>query len=157
MLLREAEKPRNEQRIKADLFLEVYKSLHAIERHTPEVFERVTKRRYVDSMVGKYLRGVVDNVVGYRDVSKIARAESAGVDKRAAAPVILRLVKDDNYSIKQAFEDSVQEAYARRDLLAKVQTVTAKLADLRSGVEFDEETRGALEQLRAEITRLLRH
>jgi ParB family transcriptional regulator, chromosome partitioning protein len=51
MLVKEAEKPRSEQKIKADLFIEVYKSLHAIERHTPEVLRQVTKPRYIDAMV----------------------------------------------------------------------------------------------------------
>ena len=53
MLLKEAEKPRGEQRIKADLFIEVYKSLHTVERHVPEVFDKVEKAEYVDSMVTK--------------------------------------------------------------------------------------------------------
>src|SRR5262249_8304865 len=88
MLLKEAEKPRAEQRIKADLFIEIYKSLHAVERHAPEVLKAVSKPQYIDSMVQKYVRGVIDNVVAYREVSKIARAELAGVDKREAIPAL---------------------------------------------------------------------
>src|SRR5207249_5860228 len=45
LLLKEGEKPRTEQRIKADLFIEIYKSLHAIERHAPEVLDAVSKTR----------------------------------------------------------------------------------------------------------------
>lgn len=68
MLLEEAKKPRNQQRIKPDLFLETYKSMHTVERYTPEVFEQVSKLEFVDAMVDKYMSGVVDNVV------KIGRA-----------------------------------------------------------------------------------
>lgn len=78
MLLKEAEKPREEQRIKVDLFIEIYKSLHAVERHAPEVLDQVSKPQYVDSLVKKYLDGVVENVVAFREVSKIARAELTG-------------------------------------------------------------------------------
>src|SRR5713226_923645 len=155
ILLREAEKPRNEQRITADVFLEVYKSLHAIERYIPEAFEEITKPEYVDAMVNKYVTGVVDNVVAYREVSKIARAERAGADKRAAKPTILRLVKDGNYSIKQAFEDTVQTAYEQRDLLTKLRSLTDKLAAYKSRKRLEGEIRAALEQLRLEIDRLL--
>ncbi len=35
MLLKEAEKPRSQQKIKADLFIEVYKSMRAVERYVP--------------------------------------------------------------------------------------------------------------------------
>ena len=155
LLLKEAEKPRAEQRVKADLFIEVYKSLHAIERHAPEVLESVSQANYIDSMVQKYLDGVVDNVVGYREVSKIARAELAGVSKRDALPVLVRLVRNKNYSIKEAFQDTVQAAYERRDLLTKVNGLRTRLAETRAGSRLSTEMRDALEQLRSEINRLL--
>lgn len=157
LLLREAEKPRPEQKIKADLFIEVYKSLHAIERHAPEVLETVSKSNYIDSMVQKYLDGVVDNVVGYREVSKIARAELAGVSKRDAIPVLVKLVRNKNYSIQAAFQDTVQAAYERRDLLTKITALSERLATIRTGSPLSAEMRHALEQLGSEIDRLLGH
>jgi len=156
MLLKEAEKPRNQQRIKADLFIEVYKSMHAIERYIPEVFDRVTKGQYVDSMVKKYVDDVVENVVSFRQVSKIARGELAGVDDQKAAPTIIKLVRDGQYSIDQAYEDTVKMAYEQRDLLGKLRGITARLGTYEIGRSLSEETRTALEQLRAEIDRLLR-
>jgi len=154
--LREAEKPRNQQRIKADLFIEVYKSMHAVERYVPAVFEQVTKAAYVDSMVKKYVAGVVDNVVAFREVSKIARAERAGVESEKATPTIVKLVKDREYSVDQAYEDTVQAAYEQRDLLSKLHGITAKLAAYKTVKGLRQEIRGALEQLRAEIDRVLR-
>jgi ParB/RepB/Spo0J family partition protein len=155
MLLREAEKPRNEQRIKVDLFLEVYKSLHAIERHAPEVFEVITTDDYVRSMVDKYVDGVVDNVVSYRDVSKIARAELAGADKVEAVPVIVRLVEEKKYSIQQAFEDTVQRAYEQRDLLTRLTSLTDKLATFKTKAALKPDVRNALRALRSRIDHLL--
>ncbi len=155
MLLKEAEKPRKEQRITADVFLEVYKSLHTIERHVPEALTQITKAEYVDSMVGKYLSGVVDNVVAYRDVSRIARAEQAGADKRTATPTILKLVRQKEYSIKQAFEDTVRAAYEQRDLLTKLRGITEKLTEYEAGTRLEQEVRDALARLREEINRVL--
>jgi ParB family chromosome partitioning protein len=155
MLLKEALKPRNEQRIKADLFIEIYKSLHAVERHAPEVLEVVAKPAYIDSMVKKYVDGVIDNVVAYREVSKIARAELAGVNKSEAIPALIRLVKNKNYSIKDAYQDTVQAAYERRDLFTRLQGVTEKLAGLKTGKDLGSELREVLEHLRSEIDRLL--
>lgn len=155
MLLKEAEKPREEQRIKVDLFIEVYKSLHAVEKHAPEVLDQVSKPEYVDSLVKKYLDGVVDNVVSYRDVSKIARAELAGAQKEKAAPVIVRLVKEKGYTVKQAYEDTVRGAYEQRDLLTRLRGLITRLADVSSVSALDDDTVAALRELRARITAIL--
>ena len=155
MLLKEAEKPRSQQVVKADLFIEIYKSMHTVERHAPSVFQKVTKAQYVDSMVAKYRGGVVDNVVSFREVSKIARAELAGADKSKAAPTIVKLVKQRDYGINQAFEDTVQAAYEVRDLLTKLRGVTEKLVSLKNTKTLTPEIRVALQKLHTEIMRLL--
>jgi ParB/RepB/Spo0J family partition protein len=155
MLIKEAQKPRSQQVVKADLFIEIYKSMHTVERHLPSVFKDVTKAQYVDSMVAKYRGGVVDNVVSFREVSKIARAELAGGDKTNAAPTIVKLVKQEKYSINEAFEDTVQAAYEQRDLLTKLRGVTEKLMRLKGGKTLSPEIKAALQQLDNEIKRLL--
>ncbi len=156
LLLKEAAKPRAEQRVKADLFIEIYKSLHAVERHAPEVLTAVSKPQYIDSMVQKYMDGVIENVVAYREVSKIARAELAGVEKREAVPALVKLVKTKNYSIKNAYQDTVQAAYEQRDLVTRLQGVADKLAAFNPDVQLPTEMRDALKRLRSEIDRLLR-
>jgi ParB/RepB/Spo0J family partition protein len=156
LLLKEGDKPRDQQHIKVDLFIEVYKSLHAIERHVPEVLNQVSKTQYVDSMVGKYLNDVVDNVVAYRNVSKIARAHLAGGDKKRAAATLTRLIKEPDYSVTQAYEDTVKGAYDQRDVLTRVRSLVGKLREMKRPSDLDNEVREALAQLNAEITRLLR-
>lgn len=155
LLLKEAEKPRAEQRIKADLFIEIYKSLHAVERHAPEVLKSVSKPQYIESMVQKYVDGVIDNVVAYREVSKIARAELAGVERREAIPALVKLIRAKNYSIKDAYRDTVQAAYERRDLLTRLQSLAERLAAINTGAPLSAEMRDALQLLRSEIDRLL--
>jgi len=155
MLLAEAKKPRDQQRIKADLFIEVYKSMHVIERYTPDVFDVVTKTQYIESMVQKYVGGVIDNVVGYRELSKIARAERAGVSPEQATPAIIKLVKQKDYSIKQAYQDTVEKAYAQRDITSKIRGIIERLAEYKSGNKITDDVRTALVDLRAEIERLL--
>lgn len=156
MLLREAEKPRSQQVIKADLFIEIYKSMHTVERHAPSVFDDVTKAQYVDSMVAKYRSGVVGNVVSFREVSKIARAEMAGADTSKSAPTIVKLVKQKSYGIDEAYEDTVQTAYEQRDLLTRLRAVTERLTRLKGPKAVTADIRTALQELQREIDRLLR-
>ena len=156
LLMKEAQKPRRDQKIKIDLFFEVFKSFASVERHAPEVLKEVNKKEYVKSMVDKYIAGTVDNVVSYREISKIARSEVAGVSKKMAIPTIIKLVKVKSYGIKQAYEDTVKSAFDQRDLLGKVNSITEKLSSIKSLKSSSEELKDSLKQLREEITRLLK-
>jgi ParB/RepB/Spo0J family partition protein len=155
LLLREGLKPYKDQRIKPDLFIEIYKSLHAIERYTPEVFDHVSSADYVDAMVVKYRDGVIDNVVKFRDVSKIARAERAGIDRESAIPVVIRLVRNKEFSIDQAYKETVEAAYEQRDLLSKVRAITERLKELRTSRNLAKEMIDALRDLSDQVGRLL--
>lgn len=155
MLLKEAEKPREQQRIKVDLFIEIYKSMHAVERHLPNVMEKVSKSEYVDSLVRKYVDGVVDNVVAFRNVSKIARAGLAGADKNRAAKAVTRLIQEKEYSIDQAYQDTVQDAYEHRDLLTRARSMLSKLRSVKNREELDGDLIKALSELSEEIKRIL--
>jgi len=154
-LLAEAEKPRDQQRITADVFVEVNKSRRVIERYQPEVFDEITETQFVDSMVDKYRSGVVNNVVRFRDVSKIARAELAGGDSRDAAPALVRLVEDKTYTIEDAYQASVESAYVVRDLETRVSGLTERLTDVDRRRTIPEELRKSLTELRRVIGEVL--
>ena len=154
MLMKEAEKPKAEQRIKPDLFLEIYKSLHTVEKYIPEVFEKVDRTEFVDAMVGKYKSEVIDNVVSFRDLSRIARAEKAGVDREHAIPTVVRLVRSPKYNIKTAYEDTVETAYQQRDLIAKIDGLAERLREVRPRPH--KAVADALKRLDAEISRILK-
>jgi len=155
MLLKEAEKPRDQQRITADLFIEINKSRRVVANYVPEVFERVTHREYLDSMIDKYKAGVVKNVVHYREVSKIARAERAGGDKTAVAPVLVKLVKNRDFAVSEAFEETVRPAYEARDIATRTDALLERLVAIRHGSVLGDDLRAQLRKLRKELDRLL--
>lgn len=155
MLLKEAEKPRDEQKITPDLFIEINKSRRVVASYAPEVFEEVSHKDYLDAMIDKYTAGVVKNVVRYRDVSKIARAERAGVDRQAAVPVIVRLVKEPALRVEQAYEETVREAYDVRDIATRIDGLLDRLSAVSHGSALSNELRTQLRALRKEIDRLL--
>lgn len=155
LLMEEAQKPRDQQRIKADLFVEVNKSKRVIQKYAPDVFEQVTEDEYVESMLQKYLSGVVNNVVRFRDVSKIARAERVGGNTDRVVPVLVRLVEDKSYRIEEAFERTSRSAYEARDITTRTVGLRERLAAFEPGEELLAETKEDLRLLRAEIDRLL--
>jgi ParB family chromosome partitioning protein len=155
MLLAEAEKPRDQQTITPDVFIEINKSRRVVASYAPEVFEEVSQGQYLDSMIEKYQRGVVKNVVKYRDVSKIARAERAGADRAKVVPVLVQLVKDRSLDVDAAYEETVRSAYDARDIASRSDSLLVRLRDVEHGSGLGAELRGLLRELRKEIDRLL--
>ena len=126
-----------------------------MERNAPEVLKKVSKPEYVESMVQKYVTGVIDNVVAFRNISRIARADRAGVDRKEAVPVLIRLVKTKDYSVKDAYQDTVQAAYERRDLLSRIEGITQRLASIKNRTVVGADMRRALQQVQKEVERIL--
>lgn len=155
MLLKEAEKPRAEQKVTADLFIEINKAMKAIEKYTPEVLKEVPKTKFVDSMFHKYVTGIENSVVGFRRISKIARAEKTGVPRSSVVPILVDLAIKPEYSIEQAYTDTVSAAYEARDLSTKASTLAESLSKYRSARSFPETLKVNLSKLREQIDRLL--
>ncbi len=155
MLLKEAEKPKDQQKIKVDLFVEINKSRNVIENYIPEVFDVIDKTKYVDSMIDKYLSGTINNVVRFRDISKIARAELVGKDHSLIKPVLVKLIKDKNFTIEKAYEETVELTYRLRDLTTKTRGLADELSNLESSKKLSEEFKKELGRIRKQINRLL--
>jgi hypothetical protein len=151
----EAEKPKSEQRIKPDLFLEVYKSLHSIERHLPAALSHFTKEEYISAMVEKYLSHIVDNVVSFRDVSRMARGAKTGTSPEALVPVVTRLVEEPAFTVAQAYGETVRSAYQSRDLITRVRSLENRLQGLAVRRPLSPDLTKALGELRRTVDRLL--
>jgi len=154
LLLKEAEKPRKEQRFTADLFIEIYKSLHVLQRYQPALAEEIGKQEYVESMFRKYRDDIIQNVVDFRLVSKIARAERAGGGKVDVAKPIRKLVESPGYSIRDAFRDTVERSYERRDFLTRIKQVRQRVEGF-SREDIDPELKAQLVDLREAIGKLV--
>jgi ParB family chromosome partitioning protein len=156
ILMAEAHKPKHEQRITPDLFIELNKSLRVVQTYVPAVFDErgITPTTYRDALFEKYRDGKIKSVVTFRDISKIARAERAGGKSEDVVPIIKDLVKDSTYTVREAFEDSVKSAYAQRDLNSRAHALLERLSGVKSK-EIARDTRMTLRQLRDRLNDLL--
>lgn len=155
MLMDEAKKPKGQQRFNVDVFIEINKAARAIERHAPEVFEKVPKSKFVKVMFSKYKNKVEKNVVNFRNISKIVRAEKVGTPKRTIVPIITKLVENQDYCIEDAYRDSVKLTYELSDLTNKVLSLAEGLKRYRRRGDLPEELKRNLHRLRKELDRLL--
>lgn len=146
-LLGELQKPKSKQRLSEDLYIEVERALTTVERRMPDLVENKDQVRTV--LIDKYKSKVIDNVIEFRQLAKIARADNVEADKKIARRVLTRLFQPNKYSANDAFSDSVAGAYAERDLLTRIRSLSDRLETL--------ETKAVDTALRKELMHLLRH
>jgi ParB family chromosome partitioning protein len=144
MLLEELKKPKSKQLLSEDFFIEMEKSLKTVMRAMPNVVK--DKDRARDALLKKYKDKVIDNIVDFRKVGKIARAEKVDADPEKAQAAIKKLISDPKYSIDQAWNETVSEAYAERDIVTRIDSLISKLDDV-DAAEIDEDVREKLEEL----------
>lgn len=153
LLLEEQKKPKSKQLLSEDLFIEMERSLTTVVRALPQVLKSKDHAR--DVLLKKYRDKVIDNVVDFRKVAKIARAPNVGVSAERAQSAIRRLISEPRYSIKQAYEETVSEAYAERDIVSRIDQLMTRLRSI-DPAELDDEVRERLEELIASVQALLK-
>lgn len=144
MLLEELKKPKSKQALSEDFFIEMEKSLKTVMRAMPDIIQNRDHAREV--LLKKYQDHVIDNIVDFRKVAKIARAKAVDADPDKAKAAIRRLFIDPNYSITQAWTETVSEAYAERDIVSRIDNLLAKLDEVQ-GETIDDDVKEKLEEL----------
>lgn len=154
LIWKELEKPKGEQKYTEDLFIEIQKSIKSIESYLPEITERYGPKELLDKFFRKYQDGTVTNRVEFRDISKVARGERAGADRKRILSVIDRFISDQNYTIEEAYQESVADAYSERSTGKRVTDLITIIRDM-SRDDLDEEIRPLLIELQKELDRIL--
>lgn len=151
-ILDELKKPKAKQKITEDLFIEMERSLTTVSRAIPSVIPDRDKARR--ALLKKFEDNVITNRVEFRSVAKIARAKNVGVETSKAAKELNRLFADHNYTIKEAYENSVAEAYRERDLGTRVGSLLELLNEIEVD-DLDDEVLELLKRLQKRIKILL--
>lgn len=108
-LLAELEKPQPEQVIRADLILEATRGATALTRRG--VIDEAQEEPLVDAIIDKFRTKVINSTVAPRQLARIARAvERSDVPVGTARAVAQRLISEPDYSIENAFRDSVEQS-----------------------------------------------
>jgi len=152
-VLNELKRPKSKQKLTEDFYIEMERSLKTVERAMPEVIPDKNAVREV--LVAKYRDGTITNIVDFRRVGKIARAQNVEADPATAKRVLVKLFSHNRYGVGAAYADSVAGAYDERDILTRLDGIIERLSSLHAG-NLDDSIRERLEALREIINRLLR-
>lgn len=151
-ILDELNKPKAKQRISEDLFIEMERALKTVERAMPGVIDDKDRVRRV--LLDKYANGTIANIVHFRNVSKIARAQNVDADPITARTVLVQLFDENDYSVASAYQDSVSVAYNERGLATKLRGVIERLEELQP-YDADDEIREMLKSIVEQASRIL--
>jgi hypothetical protein len=145
MLLGELRKPKWQQKLSEDFFIEMERSLNVVAKRMPDLVKSRDRVRRV--LLEKYTSGVISNLVKLRDISKIARAAAVDADESRAHAALSKLFQKNDYPIERAFDEStVREAYLERDVLTRIQALIARLQQIDPD-EVDDDVRAQLRLL----------
>ena len=143
----ELNKPKGAQRITEDFYIEMERALNTVVRVMPALFERgMTREDARRVLMSKYDDGIVRNIVDFRKIARIARAEKVDADVGQAQNELERLFDESTYSIEAAYEGSVAAAYSERTILNHIRSAIEGLQDL-DPEELDEQVVLLLRQL----------
>ena len=112
------------------------------------------KNEIRDILIKKYENDTISNIVQFRKIAKIARAEYVDADKKAAKSVLEKLFQLNDFSIEAAYQESVSGAYSERDLLSRIKGLLERI-ELVHINEMDDEVRQYLRELIDRASRLL--
>jgi ParB family transcriptional regulator, chromosome partitioning protein len=152
LILDELNKPKIQQKLTEDFFIEMERALKTTERALPSIIPNKDRVRQI--LIRKYRNGTIVNILDFRKISKIARAQRVEVGLETAEEVLKQLFEWNDYSVEQAFQDSVSEAYSERDLLTRIRSVLDRLEVLKKA-DLDDELRSSLKLLIERVSRLL--
>lgn len=151
MLLEELEKPKIQQRITEDFFIEMEKALKAVVRRIPKYEERLDDIRNV--LVSKFRAKTISAVTDFRQLSKIATAvENLGVAQQQAEKAIDKVFDPNKkFGIQDAYRQAVEFEYVER----RIERGASSLADILQEIIEEERTDELNEEVLADLRSLL--
>ena len=154
MLLRELERPKSQQKLSEDLFIEMERSLKAVTKRLPDYRERIDTIR--DTLVDKFQRGTITAVTDFRQLSKIATAvDNLGVAHTSARKSLDRVFDaQDDFGVREAYERTVEFQYDEHKASRSVQSLTEFIDQIIEAGQKDDLDTAFVAEVRALYERL---
>ena len=154
-LLSELKKPRSEQEITVDHVLEVTKAAEVLRKRN--IIDSKKEDHLRQALISKFRTKVLRNTVEPRMLARVARAvERKELTNRSAADAVERLIKDAEYSISDAFRDTVEKQDFEHSTVQLTERLTARLeSHLTRSFQPTESLKASLLKLQSLIKKLL--
>lgn len=158
ILVAELEKPKAQQKLSEDFFIEMEKALKAVVRRLPEYNDDIDSIR--DTLVDKFKKGTISAVTDFRQLSKIATAiNGLGLAQKIAKRTLDKVFdRAGTYGIREAYDETVGFEYgekkAERYVTSLEEFIDEIIEDDRAE-ELDKEFIKSLQRLYSRLKKLL--
>ncbi len=155
ILRSELKKPKNEQRISEDFYIEMERAITTVKRSMPELIPDDSERENVRQfLLEKYQNRIIKNLTDLRKIARVARASNVNADPAVARRELQSLFTQPNYTIEKAYEKSVSEAYEERNIRNAIESLIEELTDFEHD-HIDQDLLTLLKELETIVRRLL--
>jgi ParB family transcriptional regulator, chromosome partitioning protein len=150
MLIKELDRPKSQQKLSEDFFIEMERSLKTVVNRLPEYGANLDRIR--DTLIEKFRSGTIRAVTDFRQLSKIATAvDGLGVAHREARRALDQVFDaGQNVSIWEAYAKAVQFEYVEK----RANRFARSLLDFIDEVERDDRRSELDDELLASFARL---
>jgi len=158
MLVEELDRPKSQQRLSEDFFIEMERSLKTVVARLPEYEPRVEQIR--DTLIAKFRAGTISAVTDFRQLSKIATAvEGLGVAQRQARSALNEVFDPKaKVSIREAYEDAVKFEYVEKQANRFAISLLDFIDDVekeKRTAELDDDIKQSFKKLHSQLGRIL--
>lgn len=105
-----------EERVKADFFIEVYPVLNLIEKNIPEISAKYSRDKLTDKLLMKYRSGVISSARQFRQLGDIIRATKKGLPREDVIPQIEALIEEPKITVMDTYIEASKPFYELRRL-----------------------------------------
>lgn len=154
MILDELNKPKSKQKLTEDFFLEMEGALKTVRRHLPDVVSDIDQVR--DALIEKYQKDIINNMVDFRMIAKIATApKNVNYDPKEACNALLEIFSKNDKSVERVYNQSVSHLYGERKLLAHFSNMLVYIQKLSPRDRKDKEIIEVLKEIKNAIEEVM--
>lgn len=154
MILEELKKPKSKQKFTEDFFLEMEGALKTVVRNMPETIHDIDEVR--DELIEKYKNGVINNMVDFRMVAKIATApKNLDYDSETAEKALSEIFSDNSKSIEHVYNSTVSYLYEEKKLFTSFSHILVYIQKLTPEERKDKEIIEVLTEIKKAIDEIL--
>lgn len=129
--------------IKEDFLIELKSTLSWLEKNLS--FSKKNINKFIDILIEKHRKEIIRNYVkNFRDLNKIVKS---GTPKEKVEIIIRRIIDDPNFSIEEAYEDSIRYSVTAKEIGNRAKRLISLLVDFKF-IEKNDENTGLLAVLK---------
>lgn len=129
LLKEELDKPKSEQIYSEDFFLEMENSLRAVKKNFPQTVENIDLVR--DILLKKYEKKIINNIVDFRKLTKIATAwKNINFSKSKTIEALNKLFELNDVSIEKIYTETVEGLYGDKAIFNNANNFYSKIESL---------------------------